>query len=275
MTTPAPVLDIQGTTVPAIGYGTWMLEGDDCRTGVLAALELGYRHIDTAQVYGNEHLVGEAMVASGVPRGDVFLTTKIWTDDLTPHRIRPSFHESLEKLRTDHVDLLLMHWPVHLDLLEANLAVFQELAADGTARHIGVSNFTPPQLERALAAAPLFTNQVEHHPYLAQPRLREMSLEHEMLFTAYSPLARGEVLGDPVVVGIAAARDATPAQVVLRWLLDEGPVAVIPKGTSRAHAEENLAAASVFLSDEDRTAIAALDRNERQVDPPWAPDWER
>lgn len=271
-----PIRAIQGTSVPAVGYGTWELEGDDCFEGTLAALELGYRHLDTATAYGNEHLVGQALAASGLPRDEVFVTTKVFNDDLTPEGIKRSLHESLEKLRTDHVDLLLLHWPVALDRLEVNLEALTELQAHGGIRHLGVANFTPTQLERSLELAPIFSIQVEHHPYLAQPGLLELATKHDLLFTAYSPLARGLVLEDPLVQAIAEARQATPVQVVLRWLLDESPqLAVIPKATGREHVADNLGAIGVFLDDDDRAALAGLDRNERQVDPPWAPVWER
>lgn len=277
MSTTQPVREIQGTAVPAIGYGTWELEGDDCLEGVRAALEVGYRHLDTAQVYDNEELVGSALTASGVAREEVFLTTKIWNDNFTPEGIKSSFGESLGKLRTDYVDLLLLHWPLELDRLEENLKAMTELVDHGGVRHIGVSNFTPRQLESALEMAPLFSIQVEHHPFLAQPGLLELAEKHDLLFTAYSPLARGEVLQDETIGQIAEARDASPVQVALRWLLDESDqLAVIPKATGQDHVEANLAAADVFLDDDDRKAIADLDRNERQVQPPWAPEpWER
>jgi len=259
-----------------MGYGTWELEGDDCLEGVMTALELGYRHIDTAQVYGNEHLVGQAITASGVDRSEIFLTTKIFNDNFTPEGIKSSFGESIQKLQSDYVDLLLLHWPVEMDRIEENLRALTELVDHGGVRHIGVANFTPTQLSQALEVAPIFCIQVEHHPFLAQPSLVDLAAEHDLLLTAYSPLARGEVLEDPVINGIAEARNITPVQVVLRWLLDESDqAAVIPKATSRAHAADNLGAANVFLDDDDRSAIAALDRNDRQVDPPWAPVWER
>lgn len=267
---------IQGTEVPAIGFGTWELVGDDTFPAVTAALELGYRHIDTAQVYENEAAVGDAITASGIDRDEIFLTTKVWNDELTPEGIERSTHESLSKLRTDHVDLLLVHWPVHLDHLEANLDAFAGLAEAGATRHIGVSNFTPDLLRRALDAAPIFSNQVEHHAYLAQPELLALTAEHDVLFTAYSPLARGDLLTDPAVMAIADELGATPAQVLLRWVLDEGDhVAVIPKATARERIEENLGALDVELTAGDRDMLAALDRGKRQVDPPWAPDWAR
>ncbi|HYI60453.1 MAG TPA: aldo/keto reductase [Acidimicrobiales bacterium] len=267
---------IQGTPVPAVGFGTWELVGDDTFPGVMAALELGYRHVDTAQVYENEAEVGRALADSGLDRDEIFLTTKVWNDRLTPDGIRESTRESLEKLRTDHVDLLLVHWPVRLDDLEANLAAFVELQEAGATSHIGVSNFTPAMLDRALEIAPLFALQVEHHAYLAQPRLLEMCARHDLLFTAYSPLARGQLLKDPAVVAIARERDATPAQVLLRWILDEDEhTAVIPKATARERIAENLAAADVELTPGDHDVLAALDRDLRTVDPDWAPTWSR
>lgn len=277
MSTTQPVREIQGTSVPAIGYGTWELEGDDCFNGVLAGLQMGYRHVDTAQAYENEQLVGTAITASEIDRSEIFLTTKIWNDNYGAAGIKSSFRESLEKLETEYVDLLLLHWPLELEGIEENLAAMMEMVEHGDVRHIGVSNFTPTQLERALELAPLFSIQVEHHPFLAQPGLLELAAKHDLLFTAYSPLARGNVLEDDTITGIAAERDATPAQVTLRWLLDESDqLCVIPKATSSEHAEDNFAAADVFLDDADRAAMAELDRNERQVLPPWAPEpWER
>lgn len=267
---------IQGTTVPAIGFGTWELVGDDTFPGVTAALELGYRHIDTAQVYENEAEVGRAITASGVDRDEIFLTTKVWNDRLTPEGIRESTYESLEKLQTDHVDLLLVHWPVHFDRLGATLEAFVDLQEAGATRHIGVSNFTPDMLSRALDTARLFALQVEHHAYLAQPRLLDLCEQNEVLFTAYSPLARGELLDDPAVVAIAEERGATPAQVLLKWILEEGEhTAVIPKATARERIAENLAAVDVELTEGDCDALAALDRNRRTVDPDWAPVWDR
>jgi 2,5-diketo-D-gluconate reductase B len=265
---------VQGTTLPALGLGTWELEGDDTIPGVLAALEVGYRHIDTAQSYGNEHTVGQALTASGVDRDDVFLTTKVWNDNITPEAIRSSTFESLSKLETDHVDLLLLHWPVDMDRLEENLSVMTDLVEAGATRHIGVSNFTPAQVRRALDLAPLFCVQVEHHAYLAQEEMRSLCAERDLLFTAYSPLARSELLTDPTVVAIAEERGASPAQVLLRAILDEGDhVAVIPKGTSPDHIEDNFGALRIGLHDTDREAIAALDQGRRIIDPPFAPDW--
>ncbi len=277
MSSSHPVRTIQGTSVPALGYGTWELEGDDCFTGVMAALDLGYRHLDTAQAYENEHLVGAALTASEVPRNDVFLTTKIWNDHMTADAVKASFGESLSKLETDHVDLLLLHWPLDEATWAERLGAMADLVEHGGVRHLGVSNFTPTQLRQAMDVAPIFCVQVEHHPYLAQPGLLELAAEHDLLFTAYSPLARGETLEDPVVTEIAERLDVSPVQVVLRWLMDESEqLAVIPKATGRDHIEANLGAIDVDLTEADRDAIAGLDRNDRQVAPPWAPEpWER
>lgn len=266
---------IQGTHVPAVGFGTWELVGDDTFPGVTAALELGYRHIDTAQVYENEAEVGRAIASSGIDRDDIFLTTKIWRDQMTPDRIRRSAEGSLRRLGVDQVDLLLIHWPEDPAGVAANVEGLSKLVDAGLTRHIGVSNFPPTLLALALEAAPLFAHQVEHHAYLAQPRLLEMAAEHDLLFTAYSPLGRGALLDDPVVLRIAQERGASPAQVAMRWILDEDPhTAVIPKATARERIAENLRVVDVELTDEDRQAIAALDRGTRYVDPPWAPDWE-
>ena len=202
----------------------------------------------------------------------MFLTTKVWNDNLTPEGIRSSTFESLSKLETDHVDLLLLHWPLQLDLLERNLEAMTDLVEAGATRHIGVSNFLPDQVRQVAAQAPIFCVQAEHHAYLAQAELREVCAEHDLLFTAYSPLARGELLEDPAVQAIAEERGATPAQVLLAGILAEGDhVAVIPKSTARERIEENLAALDVELTEGDVDALAALDRGRRMVDPPWAP----
>lgn len=269
------LVTVQGTEVPALGFGTWELEGDICATATEAALELGYRYVDTAQAYGNEQLVGAAITAAPVDRSEIFLTTKVWNDNLRhPDKVRESVHESLHKLNTEYVDLMMLHWPVELDRLGANLDALRQLQEQDKIRFLGVCNFTATQTEHALELAPLFSLQVEHHPYLAQPALIRLAGERDLLFTAYSPLGRGDVLTDDVVVAIAESHGATPAQVVLRYLLDEeGPVAVIPKASTREHAEDNLAALAVRLTDDDRAAIAALDRDGRIIDPPWAPDW--
>ncbi|HWH32859.1 MAG TPA: aldo/keto reductase [Egibacteraceae bacterium] len=262
----------RGTAVPALGYGTWELEGDDCLRGVAAALELGYRHLDTAQVYGNEDLVGQALADSGVAREEVFLTTKVWNSRLEPERVRSTTEDSLRRLRTDYVDLLLIHWPVRMDILPQTLEAMRGLQERGLVRHVGVSNFTPAQLREALAHAEVFCNQVEYHPYLGQAALLEVCREQDVLLTAYSPLARGRVLEDPVLREIGEAHGKSAAQVTLRWLVQQPGVATIPKAASRRHIESNLAIFDFALSDAECARIAALERGERIVDPDWA-DW--
>lgn len=266
------ILSIHGAEVPALGYGTWELEGEDCLRGVAAALELGYRHIDTAQVYGNEELVGEAIAGSGVDRGDIFLTTKVWNSRLEPDRVRASTEDSLRKLRTDYVDLLLVHWPVRMDILPATLEAMDALRAEGKVRHVGVSNFTPAQLAEAASLTRVFCNQVEYHPYLAQDALVNACREHDVMLTAYSPLARGEVAGDPVLREIGEAHGKSPVQVTLRWLVQQDRVATVPKATSRRHIEANLDIFDFTLSEQECARVAALDRGKRMVDPGWV-EW--
>lgn len=266
------IVEIQGEAVPALGLGTWRMSGGECRRAVEEALELGYRHLDTAQMYANERDVGAGLEESGVAREDVFVTTKIDNDNHAPDAVRRSTEQSLDDLRLDHVDLLLVHWPVEWETMDRTLATMHELQQDGLARRLGVSNFTPAQLRDALGMAPLFALQVEHHPYLAQRELRELCVEHDLLFTAYSPVAKGRVTDDPLISEIADAHGCTSAQVTLRWLLDQPHVAAIPKASKREHIEENWAL-DFELTDEDRARIDALDEDHHLVDPSWAPGW--
>lgn len=262
---------IVGTDVPALGFGTFQLEGDECERGVRHALDVGYRHVDTAQMYGNEDRVGAALAASDVDRGDIFLTTKLDNDAHAPDAVRATTEGSLRKLQTDYVDLLLIHWPVGDVEIERALDAMLELRDAGKVRNVGVSNFTPELIARAVAHAPIFANQVEYHPFFAQDELVGLAREHDHLLTAYSPLARGSVLSDDTIAEIAAAHDATPAQVALAWLVAQDHVAAIPKATSPEHITANLGALDVKLSDADIERITALDRGERQIDPPFAP----
>lgn len=264
---------IQGTNVPALGLGTWELVGEDCHRAVADALAMGYRHIDTAQAYGNEAQVGAAIAASGVDRERIFLTTKVWNSRLEPERVRSSTEESLRTLHTEYVDLLLIHWPVRMDILSATLSAMVDLVNEGKVRHVGVSNFTPSQLDEALRHAPVWCNQVEYHAYLGQRTLRQRCERDDLLLTAYSPLARGKLLDNPVLTAIAESHGKTPAQVALRWLVHQPQVATVPKATSRAHLEANLDIFDFGLSEHERERIDALDRGDRQVDPDFAPDW--
>ncbi len=266
---------IQGTRVPALGFGTWRLDGEACREGVEHALALGYRHIDTAQGYANEERVGAALERSGVRREDIFLVSKVRPSNFAGDAAERSTRESLGALRTEYVDLMLLHWPELSVPLEQPLGALARLQAEGRVRHIGVSNFPPSLVARAAEITPLFCNQVEYHPYLSQTRLLAEAEVRDMLLTAYCPIARGRVLTDPVLRDIGERHAKTPAQVALRWLVQQPRVAAIPKSSSAARREENLDLFDFELSDDEVDAIFALDREERLVDPADGPDWER
>lgn len=267
-------LTLQGARIPVLGLGTYRLQGAACREAVADALALGYRHIDTAQTYDNEADVGRAWRAAGVAREDLFLTTKVWIDNLAPARVDASVEESLRHLQTDYVDLLLIHWPSDAVPLAATLDAMQALQAQGKARHLGVSNFTPTLLREALRHAPLLCNQVEYHPYLSQAPLLALARKHDLMLTAYSPLARARVLRDPTLQAIAARHGKTPVQVALRWLVQQPNVAAIPKAATAAHRRANLDVFSFALTDEEQQAIDGLARGQRLVDPAFAPAWE-
>jgi diketogulonate reductase-like aldo/keto reductase len=267
------VIETGRCNVPALGLGTWQLEGEEAYDAVRAALEIGYRHVDTAQLYGNEAEVGRAMADSEVDRDEVFLTTKVWRANARPDDVVRSTEESLQRLRTDHVDLLLLHWPTDDSPLEATLAAMSRLVDEHRARYIGVSNFPSQPLERAAHLAPIVTDQVEHHPYLAVDAVRDVADEHDLFVTAYSPLARGEVLEDEVLREIGEAHGATPAQVTLAWLLQTGASA-IPRSRSPQRLAQNFAALDITLSDDEIARIDTLERGLRLIDPPFAPAWD-
>jgi 2,5-diketo-D-gluconate reductase B len=267
-------LTVQGVTIPKLGFGTWQITGSDCVVAVRDALELGYDHIDTARAYGNEQQVGQGLHDSGRNRDEVFLTTKLWYDDLSAVGVHDQLERSLRDLRTEYVDLLLIHWPNPDVPLAETLGAMREAQEAGRVRHLGVANFPSALLAEALEHAPIICDQIEYHPYLGQPHVLALARERDLMVTAYSPLARGELLHDPVINEIAAAHDATPAQVVLRWLLDQPNVAAIPKAASREHRAANLAVFELELSDDERARIAGLERGRRTANPSWAPDWD-
>jgi 2,5-diketo-D-gluconate reductase B len=264
--------------IPSLGLGTFRLQGQQVIDSVKSGLELGYRHIDTAQIYNNEAEVGKALAESGVAAGDVFVTTKIWVDNLGRGKLIPSLKESLAKLRLEQVALTLIHWPSPQDHLPVADYMGQLLDAQqqGLTRLIGVSNFTVSHMERAIAAvgAPrLATNQVEIHPFLQNRKVVDFARKHGLQVTAYMPLAYGKVMQDETLKQIADKHRATPAQVALAWLLRQG-FAVIPSSTKRENLQSNLAAQQLRLDDEDMAAIAKLDRNERIANPDLAPAWD-
>ena len=270
----ATTVTVQGTEVPKLGFGRWLLEGEAAYAGVLDALALGYRHIDTARAYGNERAVGRALADSGVPRDEVWLTTKVWRDDAAAADVTRVFEQQLADLGTDHVDLLLLHWPAEVPLA-GTLGAMGALHEQGLARRIGVSNFPSALLHQALELAPIFANQVEYHPYLPQGPVMSLCREHDLVLTAYSPFAHGHVHEDPLLRAIGAAHGKSAGQVALRWLLDQPRVVAIPKASSHERRAENLDIFDFDLGDEERSQIAALSaRHLRTGDPPWAPVWD-
>ncbi len=268
--------DVHGVLIPALGFGTYRLTGGDAREAVESALALGYRHLDTAQMYGNEAEVGASLATSGVPRAEVFLTTKVWHDRLSADAFGPSVDESLRKLGTDYVDLLLVHWPSTDGVpLAETLGALDAARQSGRARLVGVSNFPPPMLREALGILPDLANvQVEHHPFLGQPDLREIVDAHGMTLTAYSPVAQGAVMDDETLMEIGEAHDVSAAQIALAYLLGQDRVVTIPKAASEAHRRANLEAAEITLTPDERARIDALPKGRRLVDPPFAPDWD-
>ncbi|HEY0332580.1 MAG TPA: 2,5-didehydrogluconate reductase DkgB [Stenotrophomonas sp.] len=266
-------------TIPAFGLGTFRLKGQAVIDSVRTALELGYRAIDTAQIYGNEADVGQAIAESGVPRDEIYLTTKIWIANFRRDALVPSLEESLRKLRVDQVDLTLIHWPSPND--EVPMAEYLSALADakarGLTREIGISNFTIELVDQAvglLGAPAIATNQIEVSPYLQNRKLIGHLHEQGIPVTSYMTLAYGEVLKDPVIGEIATRHGATPAQVALAWALQQG-YAVIPSSTRRANLESNLAARQLRLDEVDMTRIAALDRGHRLANPEGiAPRWD-
>ena len=249
---------IKGEKVPTLGLGTWRLSGEECRRTVERALALGYRHIDTAQMYRNEDEVGKGMQRSAVNREEDFLTTKVWPSDFSYGRVIETTRGSLKRLRTDRVDLLLMHWPSRGVPLEETLGAMRELQEEGSVRHIGVSNFPPSMVEDAARHAGIFCNQVEYHPHEAQDELLEQAREMDYLLTAYRPLSKGAILNDETLQEIGDAHGKTPAQVALRWLIQQEKVAAIPKAASEDHLRSNFDVFDFKLSREEMERISGL-----------------
>ncbi len=235
-------VELQGAKVPKLGIGTWRMEGRECRDAVSTALDLGYRHVDTAQLYGNEAEVGRAIRDSDVDRDDIFLTTKINPVQTGYRKMSRSVERSLGALDTDHVDLLLIHWPNPLADLEDVMDVLNDVRDDGLTDHIGVSNFGVDRLRKAreLSDAPVLTDQLQFHPYHPQRDALRYCQQNDVMLTAYSPLGHGGVVRDETLRGIAAKYDKTPAQVALRWATQHRNVVTIPKSTSRDHLRENI-----------------------------------
>jgi 2,5-diketo-D-gluconate reductase B len=265
-----------GMRIPKLGLGTWGMRGSECTDAVLRALELGYRHIDTAQMYGNEDAVGAALARTSVTRDDIHVTTKVWWENLSPDAMRRAMDDSLRKLRTPYVDLYLIHWPAPEMNLGAALDQMVRFQEQGVARHIGVSNFPVALLIVAVEeiGAPIVCNQVEYHVNLEQSRqLRYLRL-NDMALTAYRPLSGGRLAGNAVLETIAARHGVSAAQVALAWLLGQEGVAAIPKAAREVDQKANLEAAELRLDAEDLAAIAKLPKHLRLINPSFAPEWD-
>ena len=262
--------------IPLIGLGTWDLRGRTCARMVEQSLRLGYRHVDTAEMYDNEREVGEGLRASGIPRDQVFVTTKVWPDHLAPRELERATKESLAKLKLSAVDLLLIHWPNPRIPLADTVGALCRMKREGFAKHIGVSNFTVELLEQAvkLATEPLVTNQIEWHPFIDQDKVVEACHAHGLAVTAYSPMARGRVLSDETLRRIGVRHGKTAGQVGLRYLVQRGAV-VIPRSSRPEGLAQNLAIFDFELTPDEMAQVARLTHPRgRIVDWSGAPDWD-
>lgn len=271
-------VEANGASIPVIGLGTWTLKDKACADMVSRAISLGYRHLDTAASYGNEEAVGEGLRASGVARNDIFVTTKVWWTDIAPADLARSAEASLSRLGLDHVDLLLIHWPNPQVPLADSIGALNLMRERGLARHIGVSNFPTALLAEALrlSDAPLVANQVENHPYLDQSKVYRACREAGMAMVSYCPLARGGRLFEEPAVSKAAARHGkTPAQIVLRWQVQQDGIVAIPRTSNPERLSENIGLFDFSLSEEEMAAISALrGAGQRICDYDFSPAWD-
>lgn len=251
--------------LPAVGLGTHQLHGREGYNALRSAFDLGYRHIDTARVYGNEDLVGQALADADMNRNDLFLTTKIWTDELTGARVPEAVQDSLRKLKTDFIDLVLIHWPGRDVPMEETLEALSLLRDRSRVRHIGVSNFSTEEMRRALRCAPVLCNQVEFHPFYGQSSLLALAGREDFFVTAYSPLARGRAARSPVLAEIGDKYGKSAGQVALRWLLEQPHVVAVPRSASRKRQRENLEVFDFQLAAEDVERINSLPKDRKQV----------
>ena len=267
-----------GASIPALGFGTFRMPGPDAERMVSHVLANGYRHIDTAQIYGNETEVGDGIRRSGVARGDIFLTTKVWVENYKRDVFLASVDESLKKLKTDYVDLLLLHWPDQTVPLAEQIGALNEVAKAGKVRHIGVSNFNTDLMGEAvkLSSLPTVTNQVEYHPYIDQTPVLRAAKQLDMSVTAYYAMADGKVFEDAVLKAIAARHGKPIARIVLRWIVQQDLI-VLSKTVSERRAQENAAILDFELSSEEMTAIHALAKADGRIVSPegLAPAWDR
>lgn len=267
---------LKGARVPALGFGTWPIHGSECTRAVLSALAIGYRHIDTAQMYGNEAEIGRAIRQSGIARNDLWLTTKLWRDSLKARDVRRGIDERLTLLGTDYLDLLLIHWPDPATPLRETLEAMAEARAAGKVRHIGVSNFPVKLMREAVEAvgADIMCNQVEYHPLLSQNRVIEYARSHDMMITAYCPLARGRLCEHPLLSAIGRRYGKTVEQVALRWLVQQDGVAAIPKSTHASYQKSNFDIFDFRLSAEDMASIHAAAGRQRLINMSSGTAWD-
>ena len=271
-----PSIHAHGATIPCIGLGTWNLRGQDCAKAVAYALGVGYRHLDTAAMYGNEEAVGDGVRASGLKRGDVFVTTKVWHDSLRDGALQRSAEASLKRLKFEAVDLLLIHWPNRSVLLKESIGALCDAKRRGLAHHIGVANFDTALLDELnrFATEPLVANQCEYHPQIDQSRLIASCRAYGMAFVSYSPLGRGEALREPAVAAIARDHRKTPAQIVLRWHMQQPGVIAIPKSVNPKRIAENIALFDFELTPAEMDRVSAESRPRgRMLNPGWA-SWD-
>jgi 2,5-diketo-D-gluconate reductase B len=254
------ILTIHNTAIPALGLGTYKLEGKEGEKEIERSLRLGYRHIDTAEFYENETEVGNAVKNCGISRSEIFITTKVWPSDFSRKRFIPCVEESLRKLRVDTIDLLLLHWPADDDTNKLAVELLNECLHKQYSKLVGVSNFSLQQLKQAQQNAPVCCNQVEYSPYHNNNGLLQYAQQQELFVTAYSPLARGAVLQEPVIKELAEKYQKSGAQIVLRWLLQQHNVAAIPKAGSEKHSLQNLQVFDFELSDDDMHQVFNLAR---------------
>jgi len=268
-------IELNGVRVPTLGFGTYMLQGKACIEATEHALQIGYRHIDTAQFYDNEEAVGTAIKNSPVKREDIFLVTKVWPSNFSDKAFIPSVENSLKQLKLDYVDLLLIHWPGDGNTNKRVTDLLEKCRQLGYTRLTGVSNFNLQQLAQARTQTPVFCNQVEYHPFLNQEKMLQYTQQNNLLLTAYSPLALGKIASDPVILSLAKKHQRTAAQVTLRWLLQQKNVAAIPKAASEKHRAGNLEIFDFHLDEEDMDKMYGPASNRRFANPATAPDWDK
>ncbi len=273
----APLVHGKGVSIPAIGLGTFRAEGEQCAEAVQWAIDAGYRHIDTAAMYGNEQFVGEGVRASATKRSELFVTTKVWWADIADGVLQATAEASLRRLDMDHVDLLLIHWPNPQVPMRSSIDALCKAKRAGLAKAIGVSNFTVAMLEEAnaLATEPLSMLQCEYHPMLDQSKLRAAAAKHGMLWTSYCPIGKGVGFGEGLLQDLAAKYGKTPAQIVLRWQVQQPGTVAIPKSVTPSRIKENIAVFDFALTDEEMRAVSGLARpGSRLVNPAFAPAWD-